>query len=127
MYIYVVISLFYAISMSSNTIAAESSLDRLSCALGGKTVLPHLTHALPAMLQNPEWKARHAGLMAISACGEGCHKAMENMLDNILDAVLPFLQDPVSRKSLFFAKSVVLFGEFLLAMDSQFPFLLEYF
>ena len=33
--------------------------------------------------------------MAISACGEGCHKQMEGMLDKIVDAILPFLQDPV--------------------------------
>jgi len=42
------------------------------------------------------WKYRHASLMAISACGEGCHKQMEVILENIVDAVLPFLQDPVS-------------------------------
>lgn len=34
--------------------------------------------------------------MAISAVGEGCHKQMEDMLGQILDAVLSFLQDPVS-------------------------------
>jgi hypothetical protein len=34
--------------------------------------------------------------MAISACAEGCHQQMEGMLNNILDAVLPFLKDPVS-------------------------------
>ena len=33
--------------------------------------------------------------MAISACGEGCHKQMELMLTDIVEAVLPFLQDQV--------------------------------
>jgi importin-5 len=33
--------------------------------------------------------------MAISACGEGCHQQMEAILGNIVDAVIPFLQDPV--------------------------------
>ena len=33
--------------------------------------------------------------MAISACGEGCHKQMELMLTDIVGAVLPFLQDQV--------------------------------
>ena len=33
--------------------------------------------------------------MAISACGEGCHKQMEGMLTNIVEAILPFLSDSV--------------------------------
>ena len=41
------------------------------------------------------WKCRHAGLMAISACGEGCHAQMEEVLPNIVEAILPYLQDPV--------------------------------
>lgn len=43
-----------------------------------------------------DWRYRHAALMAISACAEGCHQQMEGMLNTILDAVLPFLKDPVS-------------------------------
>jgi hypothetical protein len=43
-----------------------------------------------------DWKYRHAALMAISAAGEGCHKQMEAILENIVDAALPFLQDAVS-------------------------------
>lgn len=43
-----------------------------------------------------DWRYRHAALMAVSACGEGCHAQMEHMLNNILDCVLPFLEDPVS-------------------------------
>jgi len=34
--------------------------------------------------------------MAISAVGEGCHKFMEEILQQVVDAVLPFLVDPVS-------------------------------
>lgn len=40
---------------------------------------------------------RHAALMAISAVGEGCHKQMQPMLQEILDGILNFLQDPVSN------------------------------
>lgn len=47
------------------------------------------------MLSNSDWKYRHAALMAISAIGEGCHKQMEAMLPQIMDALLNFLQDPV--------------------------------
>lgn len=39
---------------------------------------------------------RHAALMAISAVGEGCQKHMEDMLPFIVDAVLHFINDPVS-------------------------------
>ena len=39
---------------------------------------------------------RHAALMAISAVGEGCHKQMEDILKQIMDGVVNFLQDPVS-------------------------------
>jgi len=44
-----------------------------------------------------EWRYRHAGLMAISAVGEGCHKFMEEKLGGIVEAILPFFQDTVSR------------------------------
>ncbi|KAF8785478.1 Importin-5 like protein [Argiope bruennichi] len=81
----------------SSPIVAEASLDRLACALGGKTVLPFVLSTLPQMLQSANWKDRYAGLMAISAIGEGCHKQMSIMLPQIVDGVLPFLSDPVSR------------------------------
>lgn len=43
-----------------------------------------------------DWKYRHAGLMALSAIGEGCHQQMEGILNEIVNLVLLFLQDPVS-------------------------------
>lgn len=82
----------------SNNVAAESALDRLACGLGGKTILPQVVAAIPAMLGSADWKQRHAALMAVSAVGEGCHKQMEAMLDQIMDGVLNFLSDPVSFK-----------------------------
>ncbi|PKU32493.1 hypothetical protein llap_17202 [Limosa lapponica baueri] len=42
-----------------------------------------------------DWKYRHAGLMALSAIGEGCHQQMEGILNEIVNFVLLFLQDPV--------------------------------
>ena len=44
-----------------------------------------------------DWRYRHAGLMAISAVGEGCHKQMLNMLPNLVDSILPFLTDQHPR------------------------------
>ncbi|XP_018786475.1 PREDICTED: importin-5 isoform X1 [Bactrocera latifrons] len=82
---------------SDNNVIAESSLDRLACGLGGKTVLPHVMNALPNMLGHADWKQRYAALMAISAIGEGCHKQMEAMLDQIMAGVLNFLRDPHPR------------------------------
>lgn len=87
-----------------NNVVAEASLDRLACGLGGKVILPLVTQSLPAMLSSPDWKRRHAALMALSAIGEGCHKQMEGMLGHIMDGVpgvmggvLQYLQDPHPR------------------------------
>ena len=35
--------------------------------------------------------------MAISAVGEGCHKQMLNMLQSLVDSILPFLTDQHPR------------------------------
>lgn len=82
---------------SDNNIIAESALDRLACGLGGKMVLPHIINNIPHMLEHPDWKQRHAALMTISAVGEGCHKQMEAMLENIMAAVINYLRDPHPR------------------------------
>lgn len=80
----------------SNAVVAESALDRMACGLGGKTIFPHILTATPQMLQQPDWKFRHAALMAISATGEGCHKQMESYLPQIMEGVMNFVNDPVS-------------------------------
>ncbi|XP_071084426.1 importin-5-like [Haliotis cracherodii] len=81
----------------SNAIAGESALDRLACALGGKTMLPHIVTNISQMMAHDDWRYRHAALMAISACAEGCHLQMETMLGNIMDAVMPQTKDPHPR------------------------------
>uniref|UniRef100_H3B692 Importin-5 n=1 Tax=Latimeria chalumnae TaxID=7897 RepID=H3B692_LATCH len=81
----------------SNAVAGESALDRMACGLGGKIVLPIIKEHIMQMLQNPDWKYRHAGLMALSAIGEGCHQQMEGILNEIVNFVLLFLQDPHPR------------------------------
>ena len=35
----------------SNAVVAESTLDRMACGLGGKTMFPHILNATPQMLQ----------------------------------------------------------------------------
>lgn len=44
-----------------------------------------------------DWRYRHAGLMAISAIGEGCYKQMEAVINEIVSTVLPFLTDSHPR------------------------------
>ncbi|KAL1491195.1 hypothetical protein ABEB36_011831 [Hypothenemus hampei] len=87
-----------------NNVVAEAALDRLATGLGGKVILPLVTANIPRMLGNPDWKQRHAALMAISAIGEGCHKHMEAMLPQIMEgvpgvmeSVISYLRDPHPR------------------------------
>lgn len=40
------------VAFSSNAVVGESSLDRLACALGGKTVLNYILSTVQTMLQN---------------------------------------------------------------------------
>lgn len=81
----------------SNAIVGEQVLDRLACALGGKTLLPVAFQHIMQMLQNQDWKYRHAALMAISAIGEGCKRVMEGELEQILQVVVRYLEDPHER------------------------------
>ncbi|XP_017313451.2 importin-5 [Ictalurus punctatus] len=81
----------------SNAVAGESALDRIACGLGGKIMLPMIKQHIMQMLQNPDWRYRHAGLMALSAIGEGCHQQMESILNEIVSFVLLFCQDPHPR------------------------------
>lgn len=81
----------------SNNIVGETSLDRLACAIGGKTVFPIAINIISQMLQNVDWKQRYAALMAISALGEGCHKQMLPMLEQIVNVIIPFIGDSHCR------------------------------
>ncbi|XP_077408613.1 importin-5 [Vanacampus margaritifer] len=81
----------------SNAVAGESALDRIACGLGGKVILPLIKQHIRQMLQNTDWKYRHAGLMALSAIGEGCHQQMEAILNETVISVLHFCADPHPR------------------------------
>lgn len=81
----------------SDPVVGESSLDRLACCLGGKTILPLVVNCLSQMLSSEDWRHRHAALMAVSAVGEGCHKQMEALLPEMVDEILKYLQDPHPR------------------------------
>ena len=82
----------------SNIIIGETSLDRLATSLGGKTVMPLAITQISAMLgDQANWKSRHAGLMALSVLGEGCHDQMLPNLKQIVEAIFPFLEDSHPR------------------------------
>jgi hypothetical protein len=75
----------------------EQALDRLACALGGKSVLPPAFQFIPSMLASYDWRIRHAGLMAIAAIGEGTSKVMQNELGKVVDLVTPMFRDTHPR------------------------------
>eukprot|EP00698_Gefionella_okellyi_P011181 TRINITY_DN2935_c0_g1_i1.p1 TRINITY_DN2935_c0_g1~~TRINITY_DN2935_c0_g1_i1.p1 ORF type:complete len:1109 (-),score=299.02 TRINITY_DN2935_c0_g1_i1:650-3934(-) len=81
----------------SNSSVGEQSLDRLAMALGGKAVLPVAFSLIPNFLPNPDWRYRHAAMMAISVIGEGCQKTMQTQLGSILQMVLNHFADPHPR------------------------------
>ena len=66
----------------------EQSLDRLTCAVGGKAVLPAAFQHIPGMLASHDWKLRHAGLMVIASVAEGTSKVMQNELGKVVKYVL---------------------------------------
>ncbi|CAK1548631.1 unnamed protein product [Leptosia nina] len=80
-----------------NNVAAESALDRMCCGLGGKIMISLIVGRVPEMFNSEDWKRRHAALMAVSSAGEGCHKQMELMLDQIVPAILNYLADSHPR------------------------------
>lgn len=81
----------------SEAVIGETSLDRLACSVGGKTILPLVIGNVTNMLKNPDFKYRVAALMALSAIGEGCTQQMTPLLPEVVDGILPFLRDPHPR------------------------------
>nr|CAD2144527.1 unnamed protein product [Meloidogyne enterolobii] len=76
----------------------ETSLDRISCSLGGKAVMTHALQCINELLGNENWKYRHAGLCALSTIGEGCKKQMEPLIHDITNQMLiPKMNDPHPR------------------------------
>ncbi|KHO01138.1 importin beta-3 subunit [Metarhizium album ARSEF 1941] len=80
-----------------NHVAGEQTMDRLANKLGGQTILAPTFNWLPRMMNSMAWRDRHAALMAISAISEGCRELMISELSQVLDLVIPALQDPHPR------------------------------
>lgn len=77
--------------------AARNSLDRAALALGGKVLVSPLFQFLTQMFSSANWRERQAALMALSSAAEGCSDVLITEIPNILDLVLPLLDDPHPR------------------------------
>lgn len=70
-----------------------------------------------------DWKYRHAGLMALSAIGEGCHQQMEAILQEIVSFVLLFCEDqvPIASSELERSSADQFFSKRPMSEDLQTP------
>ena len=82
---------------SDNFHVAQENLDRLSCALRGKTMLPAVTPSMNALLGHAEWSHRHAALTCLAQIAEGCEKQLRKSTDEIADMLVGRFQDPHPR------------------------------
>uniref|UniRef100_A0A6U4TJI8 TOG domain-containing protein n=1 Tax=Hemiselmis andersenii TaxID=464988 RepID=A0A6U4TJI8_HEMAN len=77
----------------------KDCLDRMALSLGGKTVfqLAFRADLVPAFLEHPDWKYRHAALCCISQIAEGCKKQMTENMGAIVDQLIGRFVDPHPR------------------------------
>lgn len=73
----------------------EEYLNRLSLALGGRTIVPQFFPLVNKLLENKEdWRHRYCAAMGISIIGEGSVKTLLPHLSDILNNIVPLLNDP---------------------------------
>ncbi|CAI7776152.1 unnamed protein product [Closterium sp. NIES-54] len=82
---------------SANYEVAQECLDRLAISVGGNTVLPVASQALPAYSTDADWKKRHAALVCLAQIAEGCTKVMSKSLESVVTMVLAAFNDPNPR------------------------------
>ncbi|CAI5473246.1 unnamed protein product [Closterium sp. Yama58-4] len=82
---------------TANYEVAQECLDRLAISVGGNTVLPVASQALPAYANDADWKKRHAALVCLAQIAEGCTKVMSKSLESVVDMVLAAFNDPNPR------------------------------
>lgn len=96
---------WYNASSSENASAGEGdlyetgleALDRMALAVGGKTLLPIISSALPQYMASEDWRRRHAALMALAQVVEGCSKLMSKQTDQAVSPSLTLLSDSHPR------------------------------
>ncbi|KDD75633.1 hypothetical protein H632_c581p1, partial [Helicosporidium sp. ATCC 50920] len=76
----------------------QECLDRVSLALGGKTLLPSVARALPALQADASsWQSRAAALIALAQIAEGCAKVMAREAGPLCDLCVRGAQDAHAR------------------------------
>ncbi|CAJ0932797.1 unnamed protein product, partial [Mesorhabditis belari] len=80
-----------------NAALGETSLDRICCALGGKATFQPALAIVSQLLNNGDWKKRHAAIFTLSTIGEGCKSVMEAKIVEIVEKVIPYLLDEHPR------------------------------
>ena len=66
-------------------------------SIKGNVFCPIIFSFLPTLLTSASWKSRHAGILSISAIGEGCKKFLIKHLDKVLNFILPLANDQHER------------------------------
>ena len=79
------------------SLASEQSLDRISIALEGKSLLPVIMQSVPGMLASSNWMHRYAALRAIANMAEGCADLLADRLEDLLSLVWPAFSDSHPR------------------------------
>ena len=79
------------------SVVAETSLDRISQALGGRYLLPIVGPIIGAALQCAEPGPRVAALTTVAAVAEGCADEMNSVLDSLVASTVPCLLNPHPR------------------------------
>ncbi|GAB2219986.1 hypothetical protein Drorol1_Dr00007627 [Drosera rotundifolia] len=97
----------------------ENCIFRVSVSLGGNTIVPVALELLPAYLNSPDWKRRHAAIICLSQVAQG--QLMTNNLEKLLSMLLRSFCDPDPRVGCAAINAVViLFG--YLEPDLKLPF-----
>ena len=75
----------------------QDCLDRLSIAIGGKTIMPLAGQVLPVLLKDEDWRKRHAVLITLAQIAEGCQKVLLNQISSAVDCCVQGIQDAHPR------------------------------
>ena len=78
----------------------QECLDRISLALGGNTIVPLASTMLPALMQDSDWKKRHAALICLSQIAEGCVKVLTKNISGLADLCLLVRASPLGLHTL---------------------------
>lgn len=75
----------------------DDPFDHFALALKGK-IIPHIIPLLVQMINNAQdWRARHAGLMAVSLIAEGCQRRLREILPDVVALIMPRVHDEHPR------------------------------